>query len=274
MRSPATFGSLCVTALALFFAGCQGDRGPQGPPGCPLPIFINAQFSADYNPDGPPFPPSFFMTVAESPSVPSATINGAAYQPSPYLYQNIFRFTSDNLSLAPGDSLHLQVDYLTSDSLARQARSDLVLPGNFGVVWPDTGGTYSLPRDSDFVARWTRSSGANAYDCALSLRCWYIDSLGQYNLIMISRDTLQVDTEYIVSAALIFPDSLQNDSLEWSFGGFSVEARTGPVFPGMPGNVAGDGSGTVFAATEGRGLTLTVGTGSSNLIQGGSHAAK
>jgi hypothetical protein len=248
----AVFASL--TAL-LALLGCQSNRGPAGPPGF-SPLYLSGSIARDWY--GAPIEAQ--ILVFESPSVPSATINGLACTLTDNGQYNHFDFELSDGSFQLGDPFHIQVQCQDPESGLMLAFADLILPDSFAITSHDSD-LARIPVGDALEITWSASHGADGYIIDFEFWYNYYDSTGNMNSFRMRLDSVLTDTALVFDAATLFPNLAQIDSL-WPYasynGWFEIWAQSGPWQMGDAGNVQGDGEGMINGRTFGGHLTLYV----------------
>ncbi|RJP77522.1 MAG: hypothetical protein C4524_08200 [Candidatus Zixiibacteriota bacterium] len=233
---------ILLLAVLLLLTSCQGERGPAGPAALPVQIIGEIRISAIYDPMAD-------LIVAGTPSIPEANINGLAclraWEPS---ITSQFLFELYDVPVAPGDSVHLTVDYARSDGNPAQARVDMLMPGPFTYTMAAPEDTITFHRGEDLAFAWTQPPGAEGVTAQCQIFYTYLDSSGWYGNWDYFYSGWLTDTTLVLPAAEIFPDSI--GSLVWTSGYFVVSACGGPREEDDPDNVTGDGCGRFQAWTS------------------------
>jgi hypothetical protein len=161
-------------------------------------------------------------------------------------------FSHSDLSVSPGDSIHLSVNYIQSNGDSACAEANLMLPGPFTITFPDTATTMQVIVGSDITFGWTPSVGADAYNVVFAFVYCYYDTLGSPGIVEFIVDTLIADTMITFDSAHLFPNAAAIDSISENLSGAVIWAKSGPWQGGEMGNVTGDGTGYFHGTTFGR----------------------
>ncbi|HEX7344809.1 MAG TPA: hypothetical protein VF398_11120 [bacterium] len=257
-------------AISLLFSlsliGCEGDEGPAGPPGSST-VYITGKVASEpfmwpYGP--PPYPTYAVLQISDLPSIPELKVNEIVCPVNTIIGDQI-SFLSENLPDQPGDSVHLSVNYMDSDSNSHQAWADVMLPEVFSLILPDTSWEIQIPWEEDLELHWEASSGADAYELYFHLSYDYWDTTGEYIYDYYSLDTTIADTHLTIPLAQIMPDTDTVDSTDGGWGELEIVAQNGPWQEGAPGNIQGDGEGFFYGRTqEGAQIQLQPPVGSGN----------
>jgi hypothetical protein len=252
-----------VALMPLLITGCEGEQGPQGltgsqgsegPPGLDI-ITVSGYL------EGPNVWDSLSdaeVWIGNSPSIPSVSISGHKLDYDWFNGEDM-EFENFDLPISPGDSAALRIEYTKLDSSTGTARASGTLPGSFGIESHDTTSIFLIPVGSSLTVSWTVSPGADGYATWFDLSYSYYDSLGVEHVFDFNLDTLLTGNYLTISSDQMFPDTVNIDSLNYSWGHFDVEAVNGPMQSGDMGNVSGDGMGLFYCFTDGGNLDLGVG---------------
>jgi hypothetical protein len=236
-------------------AGCEGDRGPAGPPGL-SPIYLSGSIAQEsYN-----APVAAQILVYESPCIPSATINGLDCWLSNYGQYSHFTFGLSDSSFHPGDDFNVEVQFQDPEGGPALAYADVVLPDSFEITSHDSD-LARIPIGDALEVRWSASPGANCYPIEFEFWYNYYDSPGSSQSFRMRLDSVLTDTVLLFDAPTLFPnlDDIVSLSPYTSYNGwFNVWAQSGPWQMGDPSNVQGDGDGMISGRTFGGHLTLLV----------------
>ncbi len=247
--------SLLSLSLFSILIGCEGDRGPAGPPGL-SPIHLSGSIARDYY--GAPIAAQ--ILVFESPSIPFATINGLACSRSDNGQYSHFDFELSDSSFHPGDDFHVEVQFQDPEGGSALAYADIVLPDTFAITCHDSN-LARIPVGEGLEVAWNASPGADGYIVGFEFWYNYYDSTGGMNSFRMRLDSVLTDTMLVFDAPTLFPNLDEIDSL-WSYGSyngwFEIWAQSGPWQMGDPGNFHGDGEGMINGRTFGGQLTLLV----------------
>lgn len=243
-----------LAILAIGLASCQADRGPAGPPG-PSSIHLSGSIARDWY--GAPITAQ--IQVFESPSIPSAAINGLVCTLSNNGQYGHFDFELSDSSFQAGDSFHIEVQYQDPASGPALAYADVILPGSFEITSHDSD-LAQIPFGADLVLEWNASAGADCYFVDIYFHYSFWDTLGLYRSFWLETDTLIADTTITFDAERIFPQAGLFGELNPSLsnGWIDLRAESGPWQAGDQANVHGDGNGIIRGRTFGAHLFLLV----------------
>lgn len=234
-------------------AGCEG---PAGPPGL-SPIHLSGSIAQDWY--GAPIAAQ--ILIYESPSIPSATINGLDCRLSNYGQYSHFIFELSDSSFHLGDLYRIEVQYQDLTAGPALAYADIVLPDSFAITSHDSD-LARIPVGDALEVHWSASAGADCYPFSINFHYSYYDSEGNMqSFTMRIMDSVLTDTVLLFDAPTLFPnlDEIVSLSPYSSYNGWiEIWAQSGPWQMGDPGNVQGDGEGMINGRTFGGHLTLYV----------------
>lgn len=116
----------------------------------------------------------------------------------------------------------------------------VVMPGDFRLTVPPD--TYILGQESSLVSAWRKSRGAEWYFLSIFVSYDYYDTLGNWDQVDLTLDTLVNDTGITVPPGRIFPPVV--GQVISGDGSVTVQAGYGPANePGDLGNVRGNAVG-------------------------------
>jgi hypothetical protein len=251
------FVSSLVVLSLMILTGCEGDPGPQGPEGQTGTNLINV-LGYIYGPTLTDSTPDASISVFNSPSVPSASINNIdlEHRPAPWPGHEGFEFW-DDLSISNGESASLLVTYTKLDGNPGTAQASGALPGSFEITSHDTGSVNPISLQSDLTITWSASSGMDAYLVHFSSHYHYTDYLGNQHYGSTYYDSLLITTTITYTPTQIVPNPSEIDTLDYINGGFYIYAVDGPIFQGDIGNVTGEGYGFFLCSTYGGALDFS-----------------
>lgn len=234
--------TLAIPLVLLVFVGCKGPAGPEGP-ACPEKIYVMGEVSYRGNAD---------VEVYFSPVIPWVTVNQETLDL--YMFYGADIWYRDSISINPGDSLHLKVDWTKGVATASSW-----VPGSFEVTSHDTSQMVYIPVDSAFTVTWSTSNHADFYRVDFYIGYEYIDTLGNYRWFYLEKDTCVTSTSITFPASQLFPGDLDSVTYAYSWGDFDIWAMNGPMLePGSEGNVKGDGSGFFWCESYGGDLDIQI----------------
>ena len=220
----------CSLAIGLFFlTGCEGDEGPAGTEGS-VPVVIEAVASIL---DAEDSTANITATVANCLEVPSVLLNelNLVYEPGTWA-----DFIYHDFPISPGEAAHLFVTFTQSSGENGVAVANIVMPGSFEVLSPDSSIDVSLTDSTEFS--WTASSHADYY--ILSVNFNYVYNSGGYGDS--NFEILTTETTVRVAPSMMFPNLEEINSFGVNLFLVSVHAVYGPM-QGQPGNIEGDAIG-------------------------------
>lgn len=238
---------ILILSLLSFLLGCEGPEGPQGPAGT-YPIIVNGYLNASpYDTVNTAYASLY---ISKAPSIATVTINDTIIPFYDFFSVDMY-YRDTDFPISRGDSAHLFITYSDANGDSAIAWSDIILPGDFEIITPDTD-YIDLAFGSDIEFVWTSSIGAEAYNIGFSFSCTYYDTSGLIRYSYRDLDSSPYyDTSITYTAEEIFPAPEEVDSLAYGGGHFSVNAFCGPCEEGMEGNVLGDAIGFFTANTYG-----------------------
>ena len=220
----------CSVAMGLcFLVGCEGDEGPAGSEG-DVPVVIEGMVDILDSQDSTAY---VTVTVANCLEVPSVLLNEIhlLYEPGTWA-----DFTYDGFPISPGEAAQLFVTFTQSNGENGVAVANIVMPGSFEVLSPDSTNDVSLTDSTEFS--WTASNHADYYILEVNFDYGYNSSgSGRTEFEIATTDTI-----VRVAPSTMFP----NLGEIYSFGvyllAFPVQAVYGPM-QGELGNIEGDAIG-------------------------------
>jgi hypothetical protein len=242
-----------AVALLLSYSliGCEGDEGPTGPPGSAA-IYITGKVASEPEmwPIGPPpYPIIAILQISDLPSIPEVKVNQTIC-PISNITGDRMDFLFQGFPVELGDSVHLSVTYVDSDSNPRLAWADVLLPEYFSLILPDTALGIQIPWAEDLDLHWEVSSGAVAYMLYFHLSFDYWDTTGEHIYDYFSLDTTIADTHLTIPLAQNLPEAGIVDSTDGGTGELNIVAQNGPSQQGDPENIQGHGSGFFYGRTQ------------------------
>ncbi len=240
---------LVAAAFLTVIVGCEGPEGPQGPPG-PAQVYIVGWIK---NNGGDYLTGMSLVETYNLPEIPHVMINDTQihYDPGPPPVPAIpLRFIDYDLPIVAGDSAKLSVSYTRLDGYPGIAQANIMMPGPFEIILPDTSFDTLAVGDS-LIFRWTSSEGVDVYLIDFYLHYSFADTADSMRMFYQSFDSLMADTSIIFPTTQLFPDLGEIDSIVYSSGRFHLWAINGPIQEGEQGNVTGDGFGFFCGWTRG-----------------------
>ena len=154
-----------------------------------------------------------------------------------------FDYYKDSTNYHLRDTVKMKVVYKDGS-----ITGSLNIPDTFKITAPasDTG---IVSKNASYTVAWNASNGADYYWVDFYLHYEYYDTLGSHS-VRIDTSFPTKATSYEFLANYLFPQSV--DSVDWSYGHFSVSACSGPMmWPGeMINNMNGKGKGYYTAETS------------------------
>lgn len=237
------FLALFVTLVLL---GCEGDVGPQGPPGGYLLPTISGSITINDPDDSVAYATA---SVNNSQVIPGVQINGYTLDLYLTMSGNLSYFSSP-FPLRPGNTATLQVSWLLPDSTPALAQAQVIVPGAFQILQPDTS-LHEIPVGQGLQASWSPSAGASYYDVSFYYNYLYtVPGLSSSQQHIAALDTLMAGTSLNIPAELIYPSTIEIDSAFSVSGHLSISAVADPWQAGQSGNISGDGVGTFKAVLD------------------------
>jgi len=152
-----------------------------------------------------------------------------------------------------GDPVNLKVDYTKG-----VATASIWVPGDFGIISPDTSQIAYIPVDSSFTVIRSTSNHCDFYLLHFSPYYWFYDTSGDYRYFDLYVGTAVTTTSITFPARRLFPTDLARVD-KYSHGHFVLSTRSGPrIEPGAAGNITGDGSGSFWITSYSPDLEVAV----------------
>jgi hypothetical protein len=244
------YSAAFVVAIHLvLLMGCEGDRGPAGPPGS-VPVYIEASVwipHQEIEPAG-----YVYVKVYNCLGIPGVWINDIAI-PYNFNYPGSNAWTGlsfyvEDFRISPGDPASHFMQFTQSNGESGIGISDIVVPDTFQITAPEP--PYEITMTDSITFSWTESNWANFYAVDFAFQYSYIiggnnSNGGTYSH---SLDTLLVQNFVIYGPSDLFPNIVEINEVYDIQGTFIVWAINGP-FPGELGNIVGGGTGTFHGMT-------------------------
>jgi len=238
-------GTIFFLLLAVALVGCRGPVGPEGPVGT-LPVYITGYVESPFGGDTMG---DVRVEVSNVSGIPVVYVNDIKIPLD--IYPGTYRFLDYDFPISAGDSAKLRVEHAKYDGGLGVSQADVKLPGHFMITSHDTSGIDTIPFGNQLVITWNSSEGVDFYHARVRLSCRYRDTTDVEQLFYLNLETLFVDTSIIFGSSEIFPDTAVVDSLVYYYGDFRISSLSGPWQEGEPGNVTGDGIGSLQGWTDG-----------------------
>jgi hypothetical protein len=164
-------------------------------------------------------------------AMPTVMVNGDILSGSGCELHQVWGFPDTNLTLFPGDSVHVQVDFQNQAGNTETASLDIILPGFFAVTTPSDTGDIQIELGSPLTVAWTSSPGANYYYCYLHFFYAWYDSSGEEHWFNFNQNYTVTDTTITIGMDTLYPDLDQIASLNPSrnnYGHISLNAYSEP----------------------------------------------
>ena len=190
---------------------------------------------------------------AYAPVIPHVTVNGdtirfqvsSGYSLAPFSYLDTTRM------LIPGADESCKIDYIEG-----VCRGAVKVPSRPVLVQSSP---YVIAKGQAASFSWTNSLPADWYYVSLYVYYEYLDMNGYYEYFTLDTGMVATQTEVTFSAALIWPQLSQIDSVQYGGGFAQVAAVNGPIpQPGSYGNITGDGAGFYLGAQTPREVQIEI----------------
>ena len=150
-------GILTLVAI-MSLLGCENFEGPQGPPGS-TPLSINGTIQTADSDSAGTASVSLYLSLPLPEE--SVTINDTIVPYISSFVSSDYHYSRYDFPLFCGDTARLYVNFTDFEGRETYAWSEIVLPGEFEIIEPDTN-YFEYVIGSDFSASWTSSSSADA----------------------------------------------------------------------------------------------------------------
>jgi hypothetical protein len=231
--------AMVITIMAMVFVGCEGEQGPQGPSGTGS-IYIIGEVRTNSYWGTVDTTGSVDIWISGSEGIPIVTVNEI---PIPFNFGSVpLRFTEWNFHIYASDQVRLVV----TEGNTTVASSTTMMPGSFEITSPDTIADVVSIGDT-LLLQWSVSQDAEIYHLDVFSSVMYSDTSGGFDFHWFNFycDTLTTETEMSFPPILFFPDSIQINQFNNGLLKVQLYAISGPLSPGDPGNISGNGTGVL-----------------------------